>query len=62
MIAKSILLFIFGVSIGSFINVIRYRYKKVQSIIIPRSYCDNCKKKTELVSKYSSDLVDIIKG
>ena len=45
MIAKSILLFIFGVSIGSFINVIRYRYKKVQSIIIPRSYCDNCKKK-----------------
>ena len=45
MIAKSILLFIFGVSTGSFINVIRYRYKKGKSIIIPRSYCDNCKKK-----------------
>lgn len=36
--------FIFGLTIGSFINVIVYRLNKKQSIIKGRSYCPHCKK------------------
>ena len=40
-----ILLFIFGSSVGSFLNVYRFRYKKSISIIYPSSFCPKCKKK-----------------
>ena len=37
--------FIIGVCIGSFLNVIVYRFQKNISIIKPRSFCPKCKKK-----------------
>ena len=37
-------LFVFGSSIGSFLNVYRYRYPKSISLISPRSFCPKCKK------------------
>ena len=37
--------FIIGVCIGSFLNVIIYRFQKNFSIIRPRSFCPRCKKK-----------------
>ena len=40
----SIFLFIFGSSIGSFLNVYRFRYPKSISIVYPRSFCPKCKK------------------
>ena len=40
-----IFLFIFGSSVGSFLNVYRFRYPKSISIIYPRSFCPKCKKK-----------------
>lgn len=54
MIREVILFLIFGLSIGSFLNVIIYRIPKNQSIL-GRSYCDNCKKKLQWY-----DLVPII--
>ena len=40
-----IFLFILGASIGSFLNVYRYRCPKSISIIYPGSFCPKCKKK-----------------
>ncbi len=40
-----VLVFIFGTCVGSFINVIFYRFPKNQSIILPRSYCPKCESK-----------------
>ena len=40
-----IFLFLLGSSIGSFLNVYRYRYPKSISLISPRSFCPKCKKK-----------------
>ena len=37
-------LFVFGVCIGSFINLARFRIPNNQSIISPNSFCDNCKR------------------
>ena len=37
--------FIIGICIGSFLNVIVYRFQKNFSIIKPRSFCPKCKKK-----------------
>ena len=37
-----IFFFIFGSCIGSFLNVIRFRYTKSISIVKPRSFCPNC--------------------
>ena len=37
--------FIFGISIGSFINVILWRLPRKESIISPRSYCPKCQNK-----------------
>lgn len=37
-----IILFIFGLMIGSFLNVVIYRVPKGRSIIRPRSACSNC--------------------
>jgi len=39
-----IILFIFGLCIGSFVNVIIDRIPNKESIIYGRSYCDKCKK------------------
>ncbi|HOK41024.1 MAG TPA: prepilin peptidase [bacterium] len=36
------LIFIFGLIIGSFLNVLIYRIPINQSIILPRSYCPHC--------------------
>ena len=41
---KIITLFVIGLSFGSFINVIRYRFAERESILFPNSYCDNCKR------------------
>lgn len=43
-IPQIILFFIFGLSIGSFLNVLIYRLPKNESLF-GRSYCDHCKKK-----------------
>ncbi len=40
-----IFLFILGSSVGSFLNVYRFRYPKSISIIYPSSFCPKCKKK-----------------
>ena len=37
--------FIIGICIGSFINVVVYRFQKNFSIVKPRSFCPKCKKK-----------------
>ena len=37
------LLFFIGSSVGSFLNLARFRIPKSQSIFLPNSYCDNCK-------------------
>ena len=37
--------FVIGTCIGSFLNVIIYRFQKNFSIIKPRSFCPKCKKK-----------------
>jgi len=39
------LIFIIGLCIGSFVNVVIDRIPNNESIIYGRSYCDNCKKK-----------------
>jgi len=44
-IFNCLLVFIFGACVGSFINVIFYRFPKNQSIILPRSYCPKCESK-----------------
>jgi len=36
--------FILGNLIGSFLNVVIFRFPNNQSIVTPRSYCNNCKK------------------
>ncbi len=42
MIAFSVIFFILGLLIGSFINVCIYRLPKKESIVAPRSYCPSC--------------------
>ena len=39
-----IIVFLFGISVGSFANVIIYRLPENQSIVLPRSYCPACRK------------------
>ena len=38
-------IFLFGICIGSFLNVVVYRLQNDLSIITPRSFCPKCKKK-----------------
>ena len=45
LLSKLLILLIFGVCFGSFINVVRYRFSYQESLLFPKSYCDNCKKK-----------------
>ena len=36
------LLFAFGASLGSFLNVVAYRVPLRQSVVFPASHCPNC--------------------
>ncbi|HOJ43738.1 MAG TPA: prepilin peptidase [Syntrophorhabdaceae bacterium] len=40
----SIIIFVFGAIVGSFLNVCIYRLPRDKSIISPNSFCPNCKK------------------
>src|SRR5271167_708330 len=40
----SILVFIFGIMVGSFLNVCIYRLPADKSIVTPRSHCPQCNK------------------
>jgi len=40
--AIAVVIFIFGVNIGSFLNVVIYRIPKAESIVFPSSRCQNC--------------------
>lgn len=42
-ILNLILIFLFGLAIGSFLNVVIYRAKIKKSILRPRSFCPHCK-------------------
>ncbi|MCO4755486.1 MAG: prepilin peptidase [Bacteriovoracaceae bacterium] len=44
MIAIYLLIFIFGLLIGSFLNVVIYRLPREMSVVRPRSSCTNCGK------------------
>ena len=50
--------FIFGVCIGSFLNVIVYRFQNNFSIIKPRSFCPKCK--TKLTWKENIPLISYL--
>ena len=41
---QSIVVFIFGTAIGSFLNVVIYRIPAGISIVLPASHCPNCKR------------------
>ena len=51
----NIIIFVFGLVIGSFLNVVIYRLPKNESIIKPPSYCYNCNKR---IKPY--DLIPVI--
>lgn len=40
-----VLLFVLGLAVGSFLNVLIYRTVKGESWVVGRSYCDHCRKK-----------------
>lgn len=40
----ALILFIFGLALGSFFNVCIYRIPRNKSLVFPASYCPNCKK------------------
>ncbi len=44
-IAVGVSLFLFGLCIGSFLNVVIYRLPQKQSIVFPSSHCPVCKKR-----------------
>ena len=48
---EKFLLFFVGACLGSFINLARFRIPRDQSIITPKSFCDNCKKALNLGQK-----------
>ena len=42
LLSVAIAVFIFGIAIGSFLNVIIYRIPKGESIVFPASKCQSC--------------------
>lgn len=51
-----VVFFIFGITLGSFYNVVGYRLPKEQSLLFPSSHCPNCNHKlkaSELVPIFS---------
>ena len=44
-----IMIFVFGLVLGSFYNVIGYRVPKRESIVFPASHCPNCKHKLQIL-------------
>ena len=46
-----VILFIFGLALGSFSNVLIYRVPRNISIIKPNSFCTNCKREIEWIHK-----------
>ncbi|MDD5729724.1 MAG: prepilin peptidase [Candidatus Omnitrophica bacterium] len=44
MMIENVFIFIFGAIVGSFLNVCIYRMPLGQSVVVPRSFCPNCKK------------------
>ena len=52
------LTFIIGICIGSFLNVVVYRFQKYLSIIKPRSFCPKCK--TKLTWKENIPLISYL--
>ena len=52
------LTFIIGICIGSFLNVVIYRFQKYLSIIKPRSFCPKCK--TKLTWKENIPLISYL--
>jgi leader peptidase (prepilin peptidase)/N-methyltransferase len=44
LIFDAIIIFIFGLLLGSFANVIIYRMPEGKSVVVPRSHCQNCGK------------------
>lgn len=55
MVILEILIFIFGLIIGSFLNVVIYRLPDEESIIFPRSRCASCQTRLKIV-----DLIPVI--
>jgi len=43
-----VLFFVLGLIVGSFLNVVVFRFKKKESVLKKRSYCLKCKKKLEV--------------
>ena len=52
-------IFIIGTCIGSFLNVVIYRFQKNVSVIKPRSFCPKCK--TKLTWKENIPLISYVK-
>lgn len=50
-----ILIFVFGLCVGSFLNVVIYRLHKGQSLVKPHSYCPHCRHRL-----FWSDLMPIL--
>ena len=44
LLSQLLFLLILGLCFGSFINVVRYRFTHQESLLLPNSYCDNCRK------------------
>ena len=48
-----VVIFVFGLLIGSFLNVCIYRMPKNKSIVFPASHCPKCGKEMRLIEKFT---------
>ena len=53
---------IIGACTGSFLNVVRWRLPRLQSLLYPGSYCDNCNREIKLLDKIPVVSWIILKG